>query len=113
MEKILTIVVPAYNAETCLRDNLESFCIESVLPDIEILVINDGSTDRTQEIAEEYVKQYPDSYRVITKKNGGHGSGINCSGCRRLGGPGSFLPSGGDLETPGCGCGLFRLSVDL
>ncbi len=77
MEKILTIVVPAYNAETCLRDNLESFCIESVLPDIEILVINDGSTDRTQEIAEEYVKQYPDSYRVITKKNGGHGSGIN------------------------------------
>lgn len=55
MEKILTIVVPAYNAETCLRDNLESFCIESVLPDIEILVINDGSTDRTQEIGRAHV----------------------------------------------------------
>ena len=78
MEKILTIVVPTYNAEKYLRRNLESFCINEILEDIEILVINDGSTDSSLKIAEEYASKYPDSYRVIIKENGGHGSGINC-----------------------------------
>ena len=45
MEKILTVVVPTYNAEKYLRDNLESFEIPEILQDIEILTINDGSTD--------------------------------------------------------------------
>lgn len=78
MGKILTVVVPTYNAEKYLRDNLESFVIPEVLQDIEILIINDGSTDHSLIIAEEYAKRYPESYRVITKGNGGHGSGINC-----------------------------------
>ncbi len=77
MEKILTIVVPTYNAEKYLRDNLESFKIEEILEEIEVLIINDGSKDDSLKIAEEYVKSYPGTYRVITKENGGHGSGIN------------------------------------
>ncbi len=77
MKKILTVAVPAYNAEPYLRDNLDSFCIDGVLPYLDILVINDGSTDCTAAIAQEYVERYPDSYRMITKENGGHGSGIN------------------------------------
>lgn len=43
----------------------------------EILVVNDGSTDRTREIAEQYAMQYPDIVRVINQENGGHGAGIN------------------------------------
>lgn len=78
MNKVLTIVVPTYNAERFLRDNLESFCIEEVLEDIEVLVINDGSIDGSLDIAEEYVQKYPNSFRVISKENGGHGSGVNC-----------------------------------
>ena len=78
MGKILTVVVPTYNAEKYLRDNLESFKIPELMEDLEILIVNDGSTDHSLEIAEEYVRQYPDTYRVITKDNGGHGSGINC-----------------------------------
>lgn len=78
MKKILTVVVPTYNAEKYLRDNLESFEIPELMQDIEILIVNDGSTDRSLDIAEEYTKRYPDTYRVITKENGGHGSGINC-----------------------------------
>lgn len=78
MGKILTVVVPTYNAEKYLRDNLESFKIPELMEDLEILIVNDGSTDHSLEIAEEYVRQYPDTYRVITKENGGHGSGINC-----------------------------------
>lgn len=75
--KLLTVVVPAYNAETYLRKNLDSFCFPEPPEDLEILVINDGSTDKTGEIAEEYTARYPDTVRVIHKANGGHGSGIN------------------------------------
>ncbi|MDQ9822343.1 glycosyltransferase family A protein, partial [Acinetobacter sp. 163] len=43
----------------------------------EILVINDGSVDRSLEIAEVYHAKYPDSVRVVDKKNGNYGSCIN------------------------------------
>lgn len=66
MEKILTVVVPTYNAEKYLRDNLESFEIPELMQDIEILIVNDGSTDHSLEIAREYAERYPDTYRVIT-----------------------------------------------
>ncbi len=78
MQKILTVVVPTYNAEKYLKDNLKSFLIKKILPDIEILIINDGSTDHSLQIAEEFVRDYPGSFRVVSKKNAGHGSGINC-----------------------------------
>lgn len=76
-EKMLSIVVPAYNAEKFLRDNLDSFCIEKILGDIEVLIINDGSKDNTLEIAKEYEEKFPQTFRVFDKENGGHGSGIN------------------------------------
>ncbi|MDE6023650.1 MAG: glycosyltransferase family 2 protein [Muribaculaceae bacterium] len=56
-------------------------CLDSLLiPElsrIEILVINDGSKDRTSEIAHEYELRYPGSIRVIDKENGNYGSCIN------------------------------------
>lgn len=78
MSKILTVVVPTYNAERYLRDNLGSFCIPELLNEMEIIIVNDGSTDHSPEIAAEYAERYPETFRVITKENGGHGSGINC-----------------------------------
>ena len=57
MEKILTVVVPTYNAEKYLRDNLESFEIPELMQDIEILIVNDGSTDHSLEIAREYAER--------------------------------------------------------
>lgn len=50
---------------------------EECLDETEIIVVNDGSQDRTAEIAEGYVKRYPDSVQLINKLNGGHGSAIN------------------------------------
>lgn len=76
-KKILTVVVPAYNAEKYLKDNLESFCIPELLSDLEVIIVNDGSTDNSADIAEEFVKYYPNTFKLITKENGGHGSGIN------------------------------------
>ena len=45
---------------------------------LEVLVVDDGSTDHTGKIADQYAKIYPDTVRVIHKENGGHGSGIRC-----------------------------------
>lgn len=42
-----------------------------------MLIINDGSNDATYDMAAAYERQYPDTFKVITKQNGGHGSAIN------------------------------------
>ena len=55
-------------------------CIESLLPggeDVEILIVDDGSKDRTAEIADEYAKKYPTIIRAIHQENGGHGEAVN------------------------------------
>lgn len=73
--KYISFVVPSYNSQ----DYLER-CVDTLIPDntdIEIIIVNDGSTDRTAEIADAYKEKYPDTVRVIHKKNGGHGSAVN------------------------------------
>lgn len=73
--KLLTFVVPSYNSEAYLHK-----CVESLLPakeSCEIIIVDDGSTDRTGEIADAYAEKEPDCVRVIHQPNGGHGSGIN------------------------------------
>ena len=59
MEKLLTIVVPAYNVEKYIKNCLDSLIEISVLRSLEILVVNDGSTDRTPQIAKTYENKYP------------------------------------------------------
>lgn len=75
--KLLTIVVPSYNASKYLDCNLRSFLIPSVPKNLEVIVVDDGSTDDTAQIADAYHEKYPETIRVIHKENGGHGSGIN------------------------------------
>ena len=73
--KLLTIAVPCYNSAAYMKK-----CIESLLPggeDVEIIIVNDGSTDETREIAEKYRDVYPGIVKVVNKKNGGHGSAVN------------------------------------
>ena len=73
--KLLTITIPCYNSEKYMHK-----CIESLLPggeDVEILIVDDGSTDGTAAIADEYALKYPSIIRVIHKENGGHGSAVN------------------------------------
>lgn len=77
--KILTVVVPTYNMEKYLGKCLDSFVEETnrLFYAIEILIVNDGSKDQSVQIAERYVKKYPQVFRLINKQNGGHGSTIN------------------------------------
>lgn len=77
MDKVLTVIVPVYNMEKYIRQCLESLVIGEVLDRIEVLVVLDGSKDGSAEIAYEFVEQYPDTFRIIYKANGGHGSAIN------------------------------------
>ena len=82
MEKVLTVVIPSFNVEKYLRQTLESLRNEEILEDVEVLIVDDGSTDGTAKIGKEYEKRYPQTYRVISKTNGGHGSTINCGSNR-------------------------------
>lgn len=45
--------------------------------DVEIIVVNDGSSDGTQQIAERYQKKYPTIVKAVSKENGGHGDAVN------------------------------------
>lgn len=65
----ITIIIPVYNGEKTILTTLKSCCSQTY-EDISILVVNDGSTDKTKEIVEEFQRQDP---RVIlmSKQNGG------------------------------------------
>lgn len=73
--KVLTVIVPSYNSEDYL-----SKCIDSLLEsgeNIEILIINDGSEDKTGEIAERYADNHPVRVKAIHQENAGHGGAVN------------------------------------
>lgn len=77
--KLLTIGIPAYNVEEYLPACIDSLLLPELLDDIEILIVNDGSRDRTEAVAESYQKKYPGSIKLISKANGGWGSAVNTS----------------------------------
>lgn len=73
--KLLSVVIPCYNSQEYMR-----YCIESLLPGretVELLIVDDGSIDKTAEIADEYAKAYPSIVKVIHQENGGHGEAVN------------------------------------
>ena len=77
--KQLTIAVPSYNSAGFIHIGLESYIYENgeMDPRLEIIIVNDGSTDDTLAVAESWREKYPDNIVVVDKENGGHGSGIN------------------------------------
>jgi len=77
MEKLLTVVVPAYNAKDYLSRCLESLIDESIMDLVQVIVVNDGSKDNTSEIAHNFASKYPNTFEVIDKDNGNYGSCMN------------------------------------
>ncbi|MDO4305589.1 MAG: glycosyltransferase family A protein [Eubacteriales bacterium] len=73
--KLLSIAIPCYNSEAYMEK-----CVESLLvggEDVEILIVDDGSSDRTAEIADSYAERYPTIVKAIHQENGGHGEAVN------------------------------------
>lgn len=79
MEKILSIIIPTYNMAALLPRCLDSLTASGVLDDLDILVVNDGSTDSSRAVAYSYAERYPQSIKVVDKKNGNYGSTINAA----------------------------------
>lgn len=73
--KLLSIAVPCYNSEAYMEN-----CIQTLLHGgeaVEILIVDDGSKDRTGEIADDYAAKYPTIVKAIHQENGGHGEAVN------------------------------------
>lgn len=80
MYKVLSVIVPSYNMELLLPKGIDSLlCAELCRDRIQIIIVNDGSKDRTSEIAHSYQSTYPETVVVIDKENGNYGSCINAA----------------------------------
>ena len=77
MEKVLTIVIPAYNSQSFLNKVLDSLLNEQTAQGLEVIVVDDGSTDGTAELCREYCKNWPDTVSLISQPNKGHGGALN------------------------------------
>ena len=71
----ISVLVPIYNVEQYLKQCLDSLVNQTLL-DIEIICINDGSTDSSLDIIKEYVIQ-DSRVKVIDKQNSGYGASMN------------------------------------
>lgn len=78
--KVLSFIIPAYNSEAYLNKCIGSMLVPEILDKLEIIVVNDGSTDATVQIVSRYCAQYPDVIRLISQENKGHGGALN-TGC--------------------------------
>jgi cellulose synthase/poly-beta-1,6-N-acetylglucosamine synthase-like glycosyltransferase/peptidoglycan/xylan/chitin deacetylase (PgdA/CDA1 family) len=72
----VTAVVPAYNEEDNVASTVRSLLKNDIHP-LEIIVVNDGSTDNTAGVAQEIIDEHPDVVRLITVKNGGKARALN------------------------------------
>ncbi|MGS4845437.1 glycosyltransferase [Streptococcus sp. W151] len=97
MKPLLTVVIPVYNVEKYLNR-----CIESILlqewKNYDILLVDDGSTDRSPQICDDYVKAY-DFISVIHKENGGLSEARN-TGISQAKGEYVYFPDSDDWLEP-------------
>ena len=79
MGKTLSVVIPTYNMEAYLRRCLDSVTRDDVPSSLELIVVNDGSTDGSLAIMQEYAEKRPDIVNIIDKPNGHYGSCVNAA----------------------------------
>ena len=72
----VSIIVPVYNVEQYLEKCFNSL-INQTLKDIEIIIVNDGSTDHSKDIIDKYLEKYPNVIKYLYKENGGLSSARN------------------------------------
>lgn len=76
MNYTLTVLIPTYNTQDYLARAVDSLLHDSINGKVQILIVNDGSTDDSLSVARHYESTYP-FVQVIDKPNGGYGSTLN------------------------------------
>jgi len=66
----VSVIVPVYNTENYIKKCLASL-VNQTLEDIQIIVVNDGSTDNSEKIINEFLEKYPSKIKYYKKENGG------------------------------------------
>lgn len=77
MQKVLTVAVPSYNMEKHLPKNLPTYADSRLDGALEVLILDNASADRTAEIAQDFVRRYPDTFRLIRRDSRGYGGSVN------------------------------------
>ena len=109
-EKIISIVVPVYNIEEYVGECLDSMVHQDLAPErYEVICINDGSTDGSAAVLDEYAKKYP-QIKVYYKENGGLSSARNL-GIEKSTGRYVWFVDGDDCIKENC-LGFFAESVE-
>lgn len=72
----ISIIIPIYNAEKFLDQCLNSIIIQT-FKDFEVILVNDGSTDSSEQIIDKYIQKYPALFIKINKENGGQATARN------------------------------------
>ena len=72
----VSVIVPVYKVEKYLEKCLDSL-VHQTLESLQIIVVNDGSPDNSQNIIDRYVKEYPNKIFGYIKENGGLGDARN------------------------------------
>ena len=78
--KTLSFIIPSYNSSQFLDKCIGSFLDPGIIDRLDIIIVNDGSTDDTPVVAQKFCDRYPDSVRLINQVNKGHGGALN-TGC--------------------------------
>jgi glycosyltransferase involved in cell wall biosynthesis len=76
MQPKVSVIIPVYNIEKYLRQCLDSVC-DQTLKEIQVIVVDDGSTDGSAAICQEFAARYPDILEYYHKENGGSASARN------------------------------------
>ena len=96
MSNLVSIVIPVYNAEKYLKKALDS-CLNQSYSNVEVIAVNDGSTDNTSEI----LSSYADKIIVVNQKNKGIAGAIN-TGIRAMNSNWYKLMNADDILYPKC-----------
>ena len=113
-KSIISVIVPVYNVEQYLRKCVDSIMCQTYA-DLEIILIDDGSPDKSPEICDEYAKK-DCRIRVIHQKNGGLGYARNVGICNAQGDFITFIDSDDYVSSDYVEClyeGLIELEADI
>jgi len=109
-EPVITVIIPAYNASDHLAKCVNSLKKQQ-FRDFEIIAVNDGSTDNTQQVLEYQLQLLDRPYTIVTRKNGGVSAARN-SGIEHARGKYLFFIDADDYLSPHCLLKLYNKMVE-